>query len=78
MQLLLINDAVSHSLINSCWNNFIFLKDFFYFILRHLRHFVLRVKLGLVISHDKCLKFASFCVIDLSCENNDYIYSPTN
>jgi len=74
----MINDAMSHSLINSCWNNFIFSKDFFYFILRHLRHKTLIVNTSIVISHDKCLKFASFCVINLSCKNNDYIYSPTN
>ena len=35
MQLLLTNDAMTHSLISSRWNNFQFLNIFFYFILRH-------------------------------------------
>jgi hypothetical protein len=63
MQLLLNNDAMPHSLISSRCNFFHFLNNFFYFILRHLRHKALIVKLGLVISHDKCNKFASFCVM---------------
>ena len=35
MQLLLTNDAMTHSLISGRWNNFQFLNIFFYFILRH-------------------------------------------
>ena len=35
MQLLLTNDAMTHSLISRRWNNFQFLNIFFYFILRH-------------------------------------------
>jgi len=74
----MINDAMTHSLINSCCNFLHYSIDFFYFILRHLRHKTLIVNTSIVISHDKCNKFASFCVMDLSCRNNDYIYSPTN
>jgi hypothetical protein len=35
MQLLLTNDAMTHSLISGRWNNFQFSNIFFYFILRH-------------------------------------------
>ena len=35
MQLLLTNDAMTHSLISGGWNNFQFSNIFFYFILRH-------------------------------------------
>ena len=78
MQLLLTNDAMTTSLIRGGWKDFYFLQVFFYFILRHLRHKALITKPTLLISYDKCLKFASFCVIELSYRNNDYIYSPTN
>ena len=35
MQLLLTNDAMTHSLISGRWNIFQFSNIFFYFILRH-------------------------------------------
>ena len=76
MQLLLTNDAMTHSLISGSWNNFQFSNIFFYFILRHLRHKPLITKPSLLISYDKGNKFASFCVIDLSYQINDYIYTP--
>lgn len=78
MQLLLTNDAMTTSLISVCCNFLHFLNNFFYFILRHLRHKALIVNSSILISHDKGLKFASFCVIVLSYRNNDYIYTPTN
>ena len=78
MQLLLTNDAMTTSLIRGGWKDFCFLQVFFYFILRHLRHKPLITKPSLFISYDKGNKFASFCVIDLSCENYAYIYTPTN
>jgi len=78
MQLLLTNDAMTHSLISSRCNFLHFSNNFFYFILRHLRHKALIVNSSILISYDKCLKFASFCVIVLSYRINDYIYTPTN
>ena len=76
MQLLLINDAMTTSLISGGWEYFCFFQVFFYFILRHLRHKALIVNSTILISYDKCLKFASFCVIELSYQINDYIYTP--
>jgi hypothetical protein len=35
MQLLLTNDAMTHSLISGGWEYFCFFQVFFYFILRH-------------------------------------------
>ena len=78
MQLLLTNDAMTHSLISGGWEHFCFFQVFFYFILRHLRHKLLIVNSSLLISYDKGNKFASFYVIDLSYQINDYIYTPTN
>ena len=78
MQLLLTNDAMTTSLIRGGWKDFCFFQVFFYFILRHLRHKALIHKPTILISYDKINKFASFCVIELSYRNNDYIYSPTN
>jgi hypothetical protein len=79
MQLLLTNDAMTTSLIRGGWEHFCFFQVFFYFILRHLRHKALIVnKPSILISYDKSNKFASFCVIELSYQINDYIYSPTN
>ena len=78
MQLLLTNDAMTTSLIRGGWEYFCFFQVFFYFILRHLRHKALIHKPTILISYDKSNKFASFCVIELSYRNNDYIYSPTN
>jgi len=75
MQLLLNNDAMPHSLISSRCNFLHFLNNFFYFILRHCVIKTLKVNSSILISYDKCLKFASFCVIELSCRINDYIYS---
>jgi len=76
MQLLLTNDAMTHSLISGRWNNFQFSNIFFYFILRHLRHKALKGKPSILISYDKYNKFASFCVIELSYQINHYIYTP--
>ena len=76
MQLLLTNDAMTTSLISGGWKRFQFFKVFFYFILRHLRHKALKGKPSILISYDKGIKFASFCVIDLSYQINDYIYTP--
>ena len=73
-----MNDAMTHSLISSCCNFLLFLNNFFYFILRHLRHKTLIHKPTILISYDKSNKFASFCVIELSYQINDYIYTPTN
>lgn len=78
MQLLLINDAMTTSLISGGWEYFCFFQVFFYFILCHLRHKPLIINSSLLISYDKDNKFASFCVIDLSYRNNHYIYTPTN
>ena len=78
MQLLLTNDAMTTSLIRGGWEDFCFFEVFFYFILRHLRHKALIHKPTILISYDKSNKFASFCVIDLSYQINDYIYTPTN
>lgn len=63
MQLLLKNDAMTNSLIRGGWETFENSNNFFRFISRHLRHFALIVNIGLFISHDKCNKFTSFCVI---------------
>jgi hypothetical protein len=76
MQLLLTNDAMTTSLISGGWEYFCFFQVFFYFILRHLRHKALITKPSILISYDKGNKFASFCVIDLSYQINDYIYTP--
>jgi hypothetical protein len=78
MQLLLTNDAMTTSLIRGGWEHFCFFQVFFYFILRHLRHKPLIVNSSMLISYDKGNKFASFCVIELSYQINDYIYTPTN
>jgi len=78
MQLLLTNDAMPHSLISGRCNFLHFLNNFFYFILRHLRHKASIFNSSILISYDKGLKFASFCVIVLSYRNNHYIYTPTN
>ena len=75
MQLLLTNDAMPHSLISSRCNFLHFSNNFFYFILRHLRHKALIVNTSILISYDNGNKFASFCVIVLSYRINDYIYS---
>jgi len=78
MQLLLIHDAMTHSLISVCCNFLHFLNIFFYFILRHCVIKWMKVNSSIVISYDKGNKFASFCVIVLSYRINDYIYTPTN
>jgi hypothetical protein len=78
MQLLLTYDAMTNSLISGGWEHFCFFQVFFYFILRHLRHKALIHKPTILISYDKSNKFASFCVINLSCRNNDYLYTLTN
>jgi hypothetical protein len=78
MQLLLTNDAMTTSLIRGGWEHFCFFQVFFYFILRHLRHKALIVNSSILISYDKGNKFASFCVIELSYRNNDYLYTLTN
>jgi hypothetical protein len=78
MQLLLTNDAMTHSLISSRCNFLHFLNNFFYFILRHCVIKTLKANSSILISYDKGLKFASFCVIVLSYRINDYIYTPTN
>ena len=78
MQLLLTNDAMTHSLISGLCNFLHFLNNFFYFILRHCVIKSLIVNSSILISYDKGNKFASFCVIELSYRNNDYIYTPTN
>jgi len=69
---------MTHSLISTLCNFLHFLNNFFYFILRHLRHKALIVNSSILISYDKGNKFASFCVIVLSYRINDYIYTPTN
>jgi hypothetical protein len=78
MQLLLIHDAMTTSLISGLCNFMQFLNIFFYFILRHCVIKWMKVNSSIVISYDKGNKFASFCVIELSYRNNDYIYTPTN
>ena len=76
MQLLLTNDAMTTSLISGGCEYFCFFQVFFYFILCHLRHKPLIVNSSILISYDNGNKFASFCVIDLSYQINDYIYTP--
>jgi hypothetical protein len=78
MQLLLTNDAMTTSLIRGGWERFKNLNNFFYLFSCHLVIKTLIVNSSLLITKKNLSLTCHICVIDLSYQINDYIYTPTN